>query len=79
MTLGKKDGGRLPFGFHWVDGAITEVEVELAVARRVISMRDAGVKWREIAESDGICRSDGSKMSISTLQVIVANRSKYES
>lgn len=78
MESREKSGGRAPFGFRWESGKVVEDPAVIEVARKVIALRDAGIPWRKIAESDEICYRDGSKLSISTLQVIVKNRSKYD-
>ena len=75
--VGTKHGGRLAFGFHRVGGKVVEDPAVIAVARRIIALRDAGLTYKEISETDGIRYPDGRKMGISTIQVIVKNRSKY--
>lgn len=53
-------------------------EAEMAVVNRIFELRDAGYKLRSIAEDEKVCYPDGRKMSISTIQVILRNRGKYE-
>ena len=68
--------GRMAFGFYRANGVTVADPAGIAIARRIISLRDAGKKYREIA--DEVTYPDGRKMSISTIQVILRNRSKYE-
>lgn len=68
--------GRMPFGFYRQNGEIVRDPVEIGIARRIIALRDAGKKYREIA--DTVTYPDGRGMSVSTIQVILKNRSKYE-
>lgn len=71
-------GGRLPFGFRRVRGEIVLNPEALKIARRIIELRDEGTTYREITEDPGVHHLDGRKMGISTIQVILSNRSKYE-
>ena len=70
----EKRGGRLPFGFtsNGVD------EKKIAVARRIIKLRDSGYTYKQIQEDPEVHHGDGRELSISTIQVILGNRSKYE-
>lgn len=68
--------GRLAFGFRKVDGVIVEDPESIEIARKIIAMRDAGKKYREIVAE--VTYPDGRRMSVSTIQVILRNRSKYE-
>jgi hypothetical protein len=70
--------GRVNFGFRRVDGETVEVPQDIRVARRIIELRDAGYSYRKITEDPEVCYSDGRKMPVSTIQVILRNRSKYE-
>ena len=70
--------GRLPFGFHRVGGKTVEDPAVIEIARRIVAMRDAGATYREIVEDEDVRYPDGRRMSISTIQVILRNRSKYE-
>ena len=70
--------GRMPFGFKRVGGVTVEIPEEIAVARRVIALRDAGAKYREIVADPAVAYSDGRRMSVSTIQVILRNRGKYD-
>lgn len=65
----RKSGGRPKFGDN--------SETERAVVDRIFELRDAGYKLRAIADDDEVRYSDGRKMSISTIQVILKNRNKY--
>lgn len=73
-----KRGGRQPFGFRKKHGVITEVPELIAVARMVIELRDSGLTWDRIQSTDGVCWPDGRKLSVSTICLIVKNRSLYE-
>lgn len=70
--------GRLNFGFRKVDGKIVENPQEMVVVRRIIALRDAGAKYKEIVGDPDVCYPDGRRMSMSTVQVILKNRGKYE-
>ena len=71
-------GVRQPFGFIRKNGDVVENPEMMAVARRVIELRDAGFVMRQIRETEGICYPDGRKLSLSTIQTIVKNRGLYE-
>ena len=74
----KKYTGRAAFGFKRVGGVDMIIPEAREIARRIIALRDAGVSFRKIVEDEGVHYLDGRKMSISTIQVILKNRSKYE-
>lgn len=63
-------GGRPLFG--------TRSEEEMAVVRRIFELRDAGVTMRKIAEDPGVRYADGRKIPVSTIQVILGNRGRYD-
>ena len=65
----KKRGGRQMFGYMKQNGIVVEIPAKIAVARRIIEMRDAGKTLRDIAKSEGL--------SVTTVQTIVGNREKY--
>ncbi len=67
-------GGRLPFGFTRT-GLLPEGK---KIAQRIITLRDSGATYAEIQNDPGVHHLDGRKMSISTIQVILKNRRKYE-
>jgi hypothetical protein len=71
-------GGRAAFGFRWNGGVIEENPEAIVIARRVIALRDQGYTYKKIQEDEGVHHLDGSKMSISTIQVILKNRRKYQ-
>ena len=73
-----KRGGRQMFGFAKRNGEIIEIPAMIGVARRVIELRDAGYKLREIQADEGVCHPDGGDLSLSTIQTIIKNRDKYE-
>lgn len=73
-----KRGGRQPFGYYKKNGMITENPAMMAVARRVIELRDSGMTYREIRENAGVRHPGGGKLGLSTIQVIIKNRDKYE-
>lgn len=70
--------GRTAFGFRRVNGEDVEIPAAMVVARRIIAMRDAGATYKLIAEDPDVAYPDGRRMSISTIQVILKNREKYE-
>ena len=53
-------------------------EAEMAVVNRIFELRDAGSTLREISEDPDVSYLDGRKMSVSTIQVILKNRERYE-
>ena len=67
-------GGRLAFGFTR-NGLTPDGK---KIAQRIFELRDAGMKYSEIQNDPGVRHLDGRKMSISTIQVILKNRGKYE-
>lgn len=73
----EKSAGRAPFGFRWNGGVLEEHPEAIVIARRVIALRDQGYTYKKIQEDEGVHHLDGSKMSISTIQVILKNRRKY--
>lgn len=74
----KKRGGRQMFGFYKKNGVIAENPAMVAVARRIIELRDAGLTYREIAEDAEVRHSNGKKLATSTIQQIIKNRGRYE-
>lgn len=73
-----KRGGRQPFGYRQEHGRLVEIPEKIAVARRIIALRDAGKTYREIQADAGVRHPDGGELSMSTIQAIVKNRDKYE-
>lgn len=73
----KNRSGRQMFGFYRKNGIVMENPAMIAVARRVIELRDAGLSYRRIKEDSMVRWSDGREIAISTLQVIVENRERY--
>lgn len=73
-----KRGGRQIFGFTKRNGMIVEIPERIAVARKVIAMRDAGYTLEKIRDTEGVRHADGKKLAKSTIQQIVKNREKYE-
>lgn len=71
-------GGRQPFGYTRKNGVVTEIPEMMAVARRILELRDAGYTLRRIREDAGVYHPDGRKISVSTIQQIIVNREKYE-
>ena len=71
-------GGRQPFGFMRRNGEVIENPAMMAVARRIIELRDEGATLRDIREDPGVHHPDGRKISISTIQQIIKNRERYE-
>lgn len=74
----KKRGGRQIFGYYQRNGVIIENPAMIAVARKVIELRDAGYSLRKIRENENVSYQDGRKLAISTIQVIIKNRERYE-
>lgn len=77
LNRGKR-GGRQVFGFTKRNGQIIEIPEMIAVARRIIEMRDAGFTLKEIRGDLRVRHSDGKKISTSTIQQIIKNRERYE-
>lgn len=73
-----KRGGRHPFGFYQKKGMIVENPAKMEVVRRILELRDAGMTYREIREDPGVRHPDGGELSLSTIQIIVKNRERYE-
>ena len=73
----KNRSGRQMFGFYRKNGVISENPAMIEVARRVIELRDAGMKYRDIQDDPKVRWANGKKIATSTLQVIVENREKY--
>ena len=70
-----KRGGRQIFGFYKKNGVVAEIPEKIALAEKVIEMRDKGYTLREI-KSYVDARGEG--ISLSTIQQIIKNREKYE-
>lgn len=73
----EKYGGRQPFGYRKIGDEIREIPEMIAVARKIVEMKDAGATLREIHECEDVHHPDGRKISISTIQQIIKNREKY--
>lgn len=73
-----RHGGRQPWGFRKYKGRVVEIPETIAIARRIISLRDSGKTYREIREDPRVRRLDGGELSLSTIQVIIKNRERYE-
>jgi hypothetical protein len=74
----KKRGGRQIFGFYKKNGVIAEIPEVVAVARKVIELRDKGWTMRDIKEHGEVRHPDGGELGISTIESIIKNRDKYE-
>lgn len=74
----KKTGGRYKFGFQNIDGEVVLTDVGRAVVKRIIELRDAGFTYQRIRDDEGVHHLDGRKLNISTIQIIIKNRSIYE-
>jgi hypothetical protein len=74
----KKRGGRQMFGFTKKNGVVVEIPEMMEVARRVIELRDAGITLKGIRSDGNVKHPDGRKISMSTIQLIIKNRDKYE-
>lgn len=53
-------------------------EAEMAVVNRIFELKDGGSTLKEISEDPGVRYLDGSIIPVSTIQVILRNREKYE-
>lgn len=73
-----RHGGRYRFGYHNKNGEIKLHESGRAVVKRIFELRDRGFTYRAISEDAGVHHLDGGKLSISTIQIILQNREKYE-
>lgn len=71
-------GGRQPFGFYKKDGVVYEIPHRIAVARRVIELRDSGMKLDGIRGDSAVRWEDGRKLSIDTIARIVGSRGLYD-
>lgn len=74
----KRYGGRVPFGFKKIKGVVVEDPESIEIARRIVMLRDQGWKYKEIQADEGVRYPDGRIMPLSTIQVILRNREKYE-
>lgn len=74
----EKSGGRQIFGYYSENGVVHEHPEALKVVKLIIGLRDLGLSYREISESDGVRHPDGRKMGVSTIQAIIKNRNRYE-
>lgn len=74
----EKHGGRVTFGFQMKDGVKIPHPENMKVARRILELRDAGCTLKQIHEDEGVHKQDGGRLSISTIQVIIKNRERYE-
>lgn len=74
----KQRGGRQMFGFYKKNGVISEVPELIAVARRVIILRDRGYTLRQIQQDKGVHHLGGRSICMSTIQQILKNREVYE-
>ena len=74
----KKRGGRQMFGYRKRNGVVVAIPAGVAVARRIIELRDSGYTLRCIQEDEGVRHWDGKKLCISTIQTILKNREVYE-
>ena len=73
-----KYGARQPFGYKKVAGVVVEDPEAMIVVRRILELRDRGLSYRQIRESDGVRHSDGRLISVSTIRQICLNREEYE-
>lgn len=71
-------GGRQPFGFMRRNGVVIENPAMMAVARKIIELRDEGKTLREIQSVPEVHHPDGRRISVSTIQQIIKNRERYE-
>lgn len=74
----KKSGGRYMFGYQNMGGEVKLTDMGRAVVKRIFELRDIGYTYRKIQLDDGVHHLDGRNLSISTIQIILKNREKYE-
>lgn len=74
----KNRSGRQMFGFYRKNGVVMENPAMMAVARKVIELRDAGYTMREIQADPEVAWADGREIAVSTINVIIKNRERYE-
>lgn len=70
--------GRTKFGFTRVNGELVADPEKMKVVRRIFELKDKKCTLREIREDDGVHHTDGRKLSLSTIQLIIGNRKDYE-
>jgi hypothetical protein len=63
-------GGRPLFG--------TQSERDMAVVHRIFALRDAGKTMRQISNDPKVRYADGRQIPVSTIQVILRNRGRYD-
>lgn len=68
---------RQPFGYRKKNGEIYEIPELIAVARRVIELRDSGMKLEGIRNDADVRWTDGRKISVATICEILKNRGLY--
>ena len=73
-----KYGGRMAFGFQRKNGKAALSDTGRKVALRICELWDAGATYKAIQADDEVRHLDGRKIPISTIQMILKNRSKYE-
>ena len=71
-------GGRQMFGFTKKNGVVVEIPAKIAVAKRIIALRDAGLSYQKISEDPAVRHCGGKKLARSTIHTIVENREIYE-
>lgn len=72
-------GGRCPFGYRWIKGEQERVPGDFEVAQLIVRLRDEGKTYQQIADHPDVHRADGTRFGTSIIQVILRNRSRYES
>ena len=73
-----RHGGRVMFGYRRVNGESVEDPVAMAAVRRIFELRDAGCSLKKISADPEVHYTDGRDLPVSTIQVILRNREKYE-
>ena len=68
---------RQPFGYRKKNGEIYTIPGMIAVARRVIELRDSGMKLEGIRSDEYVRWPDGRKISVATICEILKNRGLY--
>lgn len=78
---GGYSGGRPPYGYTPIDGALHVVPEEASVVKYIIEAKDSGATYKSICDAlneQGKTNRSGTKFSISTVQVIIDNKPLYQ-
>lgn len=80
MPSGDKSShpGRCRFGLRRVNGELLPHKDRIEVVRRILELRDRGYSLHKIQDDEQVRHDDGRVLSISTIQLIIKNRDKYD-